>query len=203
MRRDGPMNNLHLFDLINAGPDPGRVPLAVAHVLATQVNSIVLLGLAFIWVRGTRKVRGELLEMLLGCAVALGLAQLVLHFWPQPRPFMLHVGTQYLGHAAGPGLPSHHVTFLWALGFSALGTRRLAVLGLPLLAVGLAVGWSRVFLGVHFPYDVLAAAPVALAGAVAARLLQRLAVPVYAWVVFHYDRLDRRFAAWLIAAHPS
>jgi undecaprenyl-diphosphatase len=197
------VNNRHLFELINAGPSLGPLALALARFLATQVNSLVLVVLAFVWVRGGNAARRELLEMTVGCAIAAGLGQLVMHFWPQPRPFALHLGTQYLRHAATPGLPSDHVTFLWSLGFTALGTRRLAILGLPLLAAGLAVGWSRVFLGVHFPYDVLAAAPVAAAGAVLARLIRPSVLPAYGRIACLYDRLDRRLAAGLVGARHA
>lgn len=197
------MNNLQLFELINAGPGIGAAPLAVARFLATQTNMLVLLVLAFVWVRGAHSARRELLEMLLAYAIASALAMALLHLWPQPRPAALHLGAQYLEHAATPGLPSHHVVFLWSLGLSALGTRRLAVLALPLLAAGLLVGWSRVFLGVHFPYDVLAALPVALIGAAAARSLRRAAVPLYARILYAYHRLDQRLAAGLVVARPG
>ena len=79
----------------------------------------------------------------------------------------------------GPGLPSDHVTVFWGLALSALFTRRFAPWRFPLLAIGLSVGWSRVYLGVHFPYDILAALPVVLACALAAHGLRRHASPVF------------------------
>lgn len=197
------MNNLHLFQILNAGPGLGPVPLAAARFIAAQLDSLVLLVLAFVWVRGGRAVRRDVLEMFLAAAVAALLAQLVLRLWPQPRPFTLHLGNQYLQHAATPGLPSHHVTFLWALAFAAWGARRLTALGLPLFIAGLAVGWSRVFLGVHFPYDVLAAAPVAWAGALAARSLRRPAAMLYFRLLHAYDRLDKWVAAGLMATRHT
>jgi undecaprenyl-diphosphatase len=130
------MNNHLLFEILNARPGLGPAPLAIARFMATQLNSLVVLLLAFVWVRDAHTVRRDVLEMLLGSALASGLAQLVLHFWPQPRPFMMNLETQYLQHAASPGLPSHHVTFLWALALTARGTRRLKVFALPLLVAG-------------------------------------------------------------------
>jgi undecaprenyl-diphosphatase len=200
MQLDRPaMINHDLFEILNAGPGLGPLPLAMARFLATQLNVLVVLVLAFVWVRGARSVRRDVLEMLLGCALASVLAQLVLHFWPQPRPFMLNLGTQYLHHAPTPGLPSHHVTFLWALAFSAWSTRRLKAFALPLLVAGLVVGWSRVFLGVHFPYDVLAAAPVAWAGAFAARRVRKPAMLLYVPLLHGYARLHKRIAAGLMS----
>jgi undecaprenyl-diphosphatase len=93
---------------------------------------------------------------------------------------------------ADPGLPSDHVTVFSALGFAALWTQGPRRWGLALLAAGLVVGWSRVFLGVHFPWDVLAALPVGLAGAAVARALRGRLLPAYAWIGARWERLAGR-----------
>lgn len=189
-------NNIHLFELINAssGLAPGRLRLAI--LLAQWLIYVVPVGLAFAWIQGDQTARRELLEMLLATALALAIAQVITHAWPQPRPFALHLGHQYLTHKADPGLPSDHVTVLWSLALAALPTRRFAVWGFPLLAMGLAVGWSRVFLGVHFPFDILAAMPVAALGALAARALRHPTTPVMTRVLSLYDRLANDARSW-------
>jgi undecaprenyl-diphosphatase len=189
------MNNLHLFQLINAPPGIDPVRLALAVVLAEWLIYLVPLVLAVAWVRGDRGVRADLLQLGLAVALALGLAQVVAHLWPQARPLALHVGTQYLSHSPDPGLPSDHVTLLWTLALASLRTRRFALWGFPLLALGLLVGWSRVYLGVHFPFDVLAALPVAWAGAVAAGALAGPLRPAMARVLSLYDRWAGRWLA--------
>ncbi len=163
------MDNLHLFELINAAPglDPLRLNLAIA--LADWLIWLVPVLMIVAWVRGDLPARTELLRMLLATVIALGAAQLIALLWPQPRPFILHLGNQYLAHVPDPGFPSDHVTVLWSLALASFSTRRFALWGFPLLSAGLAVGWSRVFLGVHFPFDVLGAFPVALIGALLAR----------------------------------
>ncbi|MDE2093761.1 MAG: undecaprenyl-diphosphatase [Burkholderiales bacterium] len=182
------MDNLHLFELINAAPGLGPVRLLLATVLAQWLIWLVPIAMAFAWVRGDLVARAELLHMLLAALIALGVAQIVVHVWPQPRPFALHLGTQYLQHSTDPGLPSDHVTVFWSLALGALASRRYAVWGFPLLATGLVVGWARVYLGVHFPFDVLAAFPVAVAGVLIARGLQGPLSPVAARVIELYDR---------------
>jgi undecaprenyl-diphosphatase len=143
------------------------------------------------WHRAERGAREQLLEMVLAVCIALLVAQVITHLWPRPRPFVLHLGNQYLQHDADPGLPSDHVTVLWSLAISALFTRRYGVWCFPLMAAGLAVGWCRVLLGVHFPFDVLAAFPVALTGALAARLLRRSSRRVAAPLLQVYERMER------------
>lgn len=186
------MDNLNLFQLINAAPGLTSVPLSVATVLAEWVIYLVPLMMAVGWFRGDETTRRDLLRMLLAALIAVGAAQIVAHAWPQPRPIALHVGTQYLAHGADPGLPSDHVTVFWSLALSALASRRLAVWGFPTLAIGLLVGWARVYLGVHFPFDILGAFPVALAGTLAARGLDRPALPIFAKILALYDRLENR-----------
>lgn len=75
--------------------------------------------------------------------------------------------------------PSGHATVAFACATAlALAVPRLV---LPLFALAALIGWSRVYVGVHYPLDVLAGAliGVALGFAVAGsgRLVRRLAVP--------------------------
>ena len=182
------MDNQHLFELINAAPGLGPVRLVLTTVMAQWLIWLVPIAMTFAWVRGDIVARAELLHMLLATLIALGVAQIVVHVWPQPRPFALHLGTQYLPHSTDPGLPSDHVTVFWSLALGALASRRYAVWGFPLLAIGLLAGWARVYLGVHFPFDVLAAFPVALTGVVIARALRGPLSPVAARVLELYDR---------------
>lgn len=197
------MTNLHLFALINAPPGLSPLALALATALAQWVIYLVPIALVIAWVRADRSARRDLLQLLLAAAIALALARVVAHVWPQPRPFALHLGTQYLAHGNDPGMPSDHTTLFWSLALAALGLRRYAVWAFPMLAIGLLVGWSRVYLGVHLPWDILAAFPVALGGALAAKTLRPAVRPVAARLLHLYDGLVRRVRAKLRSAHHA
>ncbi len=73
----------------------------------------------------------------------------------RPRPCHVHAAAQLLaGCTASFALPSNHAANMAALAAVAwAGSRRL---GLAVLGLALAVGYSRVYLGVHYPGDVLA-----------------------------------------------
>jgi undecaprenyl-diphosphatase len=92
-----------------------------------------------------------------------------------------------------PGFPSDHVTFFWSVACAALASRRFARFGLVWFGLGLLVGWSRVFLGVHFPVDVFGALLVAVLATSCVHALRRPMQPVYTQVVNLWERLSR---AW-------
>ena len=190
------MDNAHLFALLNAGPALAPVKLMLTLMLAKWLIVVVPVGLSWAWARGAVAQRSDLLEVLLAPVLGLALALVVSWLWPQPRPFAAHLGTQYLVHADDSGLPSAHVTVFWSLAISALLTRSLAPWGFPLLAVGLAVGWSRVYLGAHFPFDVLAALPVACAGALAAHAVRHRQARLFERLLDYDARLRSAVEQW-------
>lgn len=197
------MNDQHLFALLNAAPGMGAVQRGLAVAVAAWTIYLVPVLMTGAWVRGDHRARRDLLQMLMTSLLALGVAQIVVHVWPHPRPFALRLGTQYLAHTADPSLPSDHVTVFWSLALAAFGTHRFPTWGFPLLAVGLVVGWSRVYLGVHFPFDVLAAFPVAAIGAAAAHVLRRQTLPVFVTLLWLYDRTARSIRAKLTMARAA
>ena len=190
------MDNAHLFELLNAGPALAPLKLTLTLLLAKWLIVAVPVGLSWVWARGAVAERPDLLELLLAAVLALALVQLMSWLWPQPRPYAAHRGTQYLVHADDPGLPSGHVTVFWSLAVSALLTRRLAPWGFPLLSIGLVVGWSRVYLGANFPFDILAALPVACAGALAAHGVRHRHVRVFERLLDYDARLRSAVAQW-------
>jgi len=186
------LDNHHLFELINAPSGLRPIPLILATALAEWLICLIPVAMAIAWMRGDHGSRRELLQMLLAALLALAVGHALAFAWPQPRPFELHMGHQYLPHRADAGLPSDHVTVFWSLALAALVSVHYATWGFPLLALGLAVGWSRVYLGVHFPYDVAAALPVAFIGVAAARIARRPLLPTVARILHSYDRLAGR-----------
>lgn len=162
------LSNAHLFELFNAGPQPAPLTLAFARFCAQWLILALPVVGGVLWFRGSQRTRLDLLHIALSVLLALGLAQLVGMAWPSPRPFAMHMGSQYLAHVDDSGLPSDHVTLIWTVALATLASARGSWLVFPLLTVGLVVGWARVYLGVHFPLDIAAALPVAALGAAAA-----------------------------------
>jgi undecaprenyl-diphosphatase len=115
----------------------------------------------------------------LAALVALALVQPIANAADEQRPFVGHPGVlKLISHAADVGFPSDHAT-----GAGAIAAALFFVswrLGLLTALIAALIAFSRVYVGVHFPQDVLAGlalgAVVAIAGVfLVVPLLSRLA----------------------------
>ena len=154
--------NHALFLWLNAPEYPSTMPLAVAIFFAEYAILALPTIIGFGWLRGSEHIRKVLLE-----ATASGLAGLLINqiiglVWQHPRPFMIGLGHTLIPHAADSSFPSDHLTLLWAVAFSFLMYRSPRMAGLALALLGLPVAWARIYLGVHFPLDVVGAFLVAV-----------------------------------------
>ncbi|WP_211464281.1 phosphatase PAP2 family protein [Collimonas silvisoli] len=153
--------NQSLFLLINASTHPSPFLLSAAKLCAEQLILLIPAGLLLGWLRGGEQTRKLMLEAAVCGIVGLSISMLIGMLWQHPRPFMLGLGTNFLEHAADSSFPSDHLTLQWSVAFSFLLHQRLRKSGLILSLLGLPMAWARVYLGVHFPLDMLGAALVA------------------------------------------
>jgi undecaprenyl-diphosphatase len=128
------------------------------------VAAVVLVALWF-W-PGSLSRRAANQRLVLAAAVsalvALAVGALIGHLHPEARPFVTDRTThQLIGHAPDNGLPSDHALAGFAIGGTVVWWRRLV--GGVLLAAALVVGFARVYVGIHWPGDILAGAAVGLA----------------------------------------
>jgi undecaprenyl-diphosphatase len=148
-------SNLALFQWLAAGSQPTPWVLSMASALALWGAwlSAAVLGLA-LWRHRTDRA------YLCVVAAAAGLASLLSHAiaiqLDVPRPFVLGLAPAYIAHAGRGSLPSTHATVMFMVAAAFLLRPSLRRLGLPLLAVAAATGWARVYVGVHFPLDIVA-----------------------------------------------
>lgn len=181
--------NLFLFSLINAAPGLAGWRLHGAIFAAEWVILVVPIGLVLMWSNGAGQ-REAAVRALLAAVVALTMSKLIGLVWFHPRPFMLEIGQHFLHHAPDSSFPSDHGTSMFsvALALALSRLREARRCGLGLLALAVVVAWARVFLGVHWPLDMvgalvvssLAAAFVSTrAGAALAALLVALMQAVY------------------------
>ncbi len=160
---------------VDAGPWADAVARALSSpAFGASVAVLIAAGLLL-------RRKGERLGWVLALAAALALSdglgsQVVRPLLARARPvYALPEGTvRYLSPAANVGsLPSLHVANFFAM--AAVGSAGLPVLAPVLYSAALGVAWSRMYVGVHWPGDVvLGAAWGSLWGWAAIGVLRRL-----------------------------
>lgn len=80
------------------------------------------------------------------------------------RPFMDHALTQLVAHAPGNSFPSDHTTVTAAIAMGLLLFTRFKKIGYVTLALAVLIGFSRIFVGIHYPLDIAGGLLVGVAG---------------------------------------
>ncbi|HYL42545.1 MAG TPA: phosphatase PAP2 family protein [Ktedonobacteraceae bacterium] len=141
--------------------------------------------------------RAVVLWTALACLVAYAINLLIEQFVFEPRPFISHKVHLLIAHAADSSFPSDHTAWSFAvigmLAFAFLPIlisarnkrenieqrfdpallRKLFAYFIAAFVIGCIIGLARVFVGVHYPGDVLAGALDGLVGAYLVTLLRR------------------------------
>lgn len=131
-----------------------------------------------------------------GMGVALALNQLVAHAADEPRPFVAlpHVLT-LVHHSADAGFPSDHAVMAGAVAAGLFLVSR--TLGWVSAAAAILIAFARVYVGVHYPQDVLAGLALGAAVVLVTGLLVR---PLLLVALTAITRTRLRPA--LLAQHP-
>lgn len=166
--------NLQWLHWMAAGDEPAAWPLFIAWLSALWGAWACAAGLAWsAWKRRPERMyfalvaAGAILASLLSHAIAA-------HFGVQ-RPFVVGWVPAYISHRASAATPSTHATVMFFIAFALLFRGNLRRPGGAMLAMACVVGWARIFVGVHFPLDILVG--IALAAPLAG---------VSAWIGTHW-----------------
>ena len=169
--------DIYLFHLINnlAGRIPALDTLGIfAAVFLLPLLAFLLVPMAFTVKRLREEHWWELpVKALIAAALGYGLRTVVGVVVARPRPFAALADVQPLisvEHLAN-SFPSGHATLAFALAFMVFKKDR--DWGLAFLILALLIGLGRVFVGVHYPLDIVGGAMMGWLAAVMVQWVER------------------------------
>ena len=146
--------NLHLFEWFNASNHAHEMTIRFAIFIANDLFYIMLLFFGFYWLRGNFAIKKQIVKAFIFTTVALLISQIISHSFYHPRPFVMEVGRTLIYHSPNGSFPSDHMLIFSTIAFSYFFSEK-RNLGIILILLAWLVAWSRVYLGVHFPLDML------------------------------------------------
>jgi membrane-associated phospholipid phosphatase len=147
----------------------------------------------------SRKWKLACASALASSGIALLINQLIARMWDRARPFVAHPGVHVWGtRSHDPSFPSDHASAAFGIAFAVFLLDRLV--GSIFLTAACAIGVGRVFIGAHYPSDVVAGCLVGLASAL---LVVRVLRPLIERIVRLVERLTDPLLAPLWRQLPS
>lgn len=153
--------NQALFLRINGEIGTPTSVVNMAIVMGVYLMYLIPALLLVLWLMGNEARRNLVIKSFLVAMLGVGMNQVISLLWQHPRPFMAGLGHAWIPHVADSSFPSDHMTVFAGVGLTLLFDGALWI-GLATLMAGLCIAWARVFLGVHFPLDMLGAVGVAV-----------------------------------------
>lgn len=160
LRMINQINNI-IFNAINhfAGKNIFIDKLGI--IFAEFLSIIFVLFLIYLWFN---KNKNKELALYSGYSMIIGVSLnfLITLFYFHPRPFMDKVGTLLIDHAPETSFPSDHTTFMLSIAFMLLYFEKTRKAGVIFSILGVLGGISRIFCGLHYPFDIVGSILVAM-----------------------------------------
>ena len=146
--------NIEIFNAINIYSGKNVAIDQLAIIIAEYLPIIFILFLLYLWFN---KKEQKNLALYFGYSSIVGvlLNFLITLFYFHPRPFMENIGTLLINHAPETSFPSDHTTFMLSIAFMLLYFKETRKTGIILSASGIVGGITRIYCGLHYPFDIV------------------------------------------------
>ncbi|MBO9352828.1 phosphatase PAP2 family protein [Bordetella petrii] len=151
--------NVAAFELLRGSADSALVWVWAATRLAEW--PVYIAAALTLWYLIRRRDGAAAIMIFVAC-IGARLTELAIGAYAyHPRPFAAGYGPALVAHAANNSMPSSHALFVWTLA-AVIAARRQWGLAAVLAVLGLLVAWARVFVGIHWPLDMVGAAVISV-----------------------------------------
>jgi undecaprenyl-diphosphatase len=168
--------NYDLFKAINdlSGNSTidSAMKFAAKDVIFVVIAILAVLCLLRLWRRSLRPVVATGAALVVTFLLGLLAAAL----YSEKRPFQTHKVHQLISHAPGQSFPSDHATAAFGIALAVLVFLSWQW-GVVLLALGVLIGFARVYDGIHYPGDIGGSFLAALVGVGLVALVARRVTP--------------------------
>ncbi|MEE6132277.1 undecaprenyl-diphosphatase [Priestia flexa] len=182
--------NYELFKSIHGMA--GRLDLLDKFMIFWTNNAIYMFGLALLlfWVFRDDYYKKSAFYAGFTGIIALFVNYLIAFIYYEPRPFVSHDVNTLIPHAADASFPSDHTTGAFAIAMFIWMRHR--KVGLVMLFMALLTGFSRIWVGHHYPGDVLGSIVVATFVAILVNKITKWLNPLAELLISIYSFLIRK-----------
>ena len=145
-----------LFRVVNGWAGRSAAFDALMVGCAKYLPVVFALALIALWLSWRPRNQWGALLAGISAFVALGLGQLIGKAMPRSRPYLSHTVHQLIPPSLDTSFPSDHATLGFAVGVMVWRYNKRA--GAALLVLAVVMAFARVFVGAHYPADVLGGA---------------------------------------------
>ena len=166
------MDNLSLFLLIFGISNKNDLLDFLMIFGAEYLIYLMLILTIFFAIKGKVPERKSLLLFLISFPILVLLIKFIHLFFFEPRPYVTNDILPLITHKADASFPSRHASISFAIAFAFLYFK--SKWGTPLLLLAFWVGISRVYVGVHYPLDILGGIAVGIISQTIALQIKKL-----------------------------
>lgn len=145
--------NYELFKAIHQYA--GQYPFLDSFMVFITEKALIIFAITLLvmWFLGNDTYKKSVFYATVTGFLGLLLNFIISHIYFEPRPFVTHSVDILINHAADASFPSDHTTGAFSLAIAIFLRHRKIGLGMLLLAI--LTGVSRIYVGHHYPFDVL------------------------------------------------